>query len=99
MGYLPRLVPHPEERPAAVLVAVQLPGVDDVDHAGDLAELKRLVTTLGLDVVGTVTQRRRALAAAAVLGAGKLKELGAATGGTGVVPTFSKSKKRAGQKP
>ena len=71
-----------QERPAAVLVAVQLPGVDDVEHAADLAELGRLVHTLGFDVVGTVSQRRSALAAGAVLGQGKLKQLAQLTGGS-----------------
>src|SRR5271169_2140711 len=82
----------------AVLVAVQLPGVTDADHEADLAELERLVHTLGLDVVATVTQRRDALAAAAVLGEGKLKELADLTGGKGVVPTGAaivKTKARA----
>ena len=86
------------ERPRAVLVAVQLPGVGDVDHAADLAELGRLVQTLGYDVVGTVSQRRDALAAAAVLGEGKLLELAALTGGKGIVPSGApevKTKARA----
>jgi GTP-binding protein HflX len=86
------------QRPRAVLVGVQLPGVSDADHAADLAELGRLVQTLGLDVVATVTQRRDALAAAAVLGEGKLKELADLTGGKGVVPSGApkvKSKARA----
>ncbi len=71
----------------AVLVAVQLPHVSDADHASDLDELGRLVRTLGFDVVATVTQRRDALAAAAVLGEGKLKVLAELTGGKGVVPS------------
>jgi GTP-binding protein HflX len=85
-------------RRSAVLVAVQLPGVSDEDHASDLAELGRLVHTLGFDAVATVTQRREALAAAAVLGEGKLKELADLTGGKGVVPTGApevKTKARA----
>ena len=85
-------------RPRAILVGVHLPGVSDVDHAGDLAELGRLVQTLGFDVVGTVTQKRDALAAAAVLGEGKLKELADLTGGDGVVPSGApavKTKARA----
>ena len=41
-----------DARPRAVLVGVQLPGVTDADHASDLAELGRLVHTLGFDVVG-----------------------------------------------
>ena len=63
------------ERPAAVLVAVQLPGVSDADHAADLAELGRLVHTLGHEVVATLSQKRGALAPAAVLGEGKLRQL------------------------
>jgi GTP-binding protein HflX len=82
-----------EERPAAVLVAVQLPGVSDEDHAADLRELSRLVRTLGYEVVGTVAQRRGSLAAAAVLGEGKLKELAELTGGTGVIPSGAKERK------
>jgi GTP-binding protein HflX len=85
-------------RRRAVLVAVQLPGVTDADHAADVAELGRLVHTLGYDVVATVSQRRDALAAAAVLGEGKLKELAELTGGKGVVPTGApevKTKARA----
>ena len=89
----------PVERTAAVLVAVQLPGVTDVDHAADLAELGRLVHTLGFDVVATVTQRRDALAAAAVLGEGKLKELAALTGGKGVVPSGAPEQKIEGARP
>jgi GTP-binding protein HflX len=52
-------------RERAILVAVQLPGVSDEEHEADLAELGRLVHTLGYRVAGTVTQRRDALAAAA----------------------------------
>jgi GTP-binding protein HflX len=80
-------------RPRAVLIGIQLPDVTDADHASDLAELGRLVHTLGYDVAATVTQRREALAAAAVLGEGKLKELAALTGGTGVIPTGAREVK------
>ncbi len=78
-------------REAAVLLAVHLPGVSDHEHEADMAELGRLVKTLGYDVVGTVTQRRDALAAAAVVGGGKLKELARLTGGSGVVPSPAKA--------
>jgi GTP-binding protein HflX len=80
-------------RPRAVLIGIQLPSVTDADHASDLAELGRLVHTLGYDVAATITQRRDALAAAAVLGEGKLKELAALTGGSGVVPTGAREVK------
>ncbi len=82
-----------EPRPTAVLVAVQLPGTSDEQHGADLAELGRLVHTLGLQVIGTVQQRRRHLATGAVLGAGKLYELAAWTGGTGEIPTGAPEKK------
>ncbi len=83
----------PATRPRAVLVGVQLPGVNDAEHSSDLTELGRLVQTLGFDVVATVSQRRDGLAAAAVLGEGKLKELADLTGGKGVVPTGAREVK------
>jgi GTP-binding protein HflX len=81
-----------------VLVGVQLSGVSDEEHAADLAELGRLVRTLGYDVGATLSQRRDSLAPAAVVGEGKLKELAELTGGDGVIPsgaTPRKSKARA----
>jgi GTPase len=75
------------DRPRAVLVGVQLPGVSDEAHAADLAELKRLVHTLGFDSVATVSQRRTRLATGTVLGSGKLKDLAQLTGGTGTIPS------------
>ncbi|MBL8716669.1 MAG: GTPase HflX [Myxococcales bacterium] len=81
------------ERPACVLVAVQLPDVDDTQHAADLAELGRLCATLGLDVVATITQRRPNLAHTAVLGEGKLGELAALTGGSGHVGSTAPQRK------
>jgi GTPase len=80
-------------RPRAVLVGVQFPDVDDVEHAADIAELGRLATTLGFEVTATVTQKRDALAAAAVIGEGKLKELASLTGGKGVVPSGAPERK------
>ncbi len=74
-----------EPRAACVLVAVQLPDVSDDEHAASLAELGRLCHTMGLDVVSTLTQRRTHLGKAAVLGRGKLAQLGAITGGPGKI--------------
>ncbi|HET6346437.1 MAG TPA: GTPase HflX [Myxococcota bacterium] len=71
----------------AVLVSVWLPHVMEVDHDASVAEMGRLAHTLGFDVVRTLVQKRPALAAAAVLGEGKLKELAALTGGTGEIPS------------
>jgi len=79
----------PEARPKAVVVAVQLPDVSDEAFAASLTELERLAHTLGLDTVARITQRRSALANTSVLGEGKLRELAALTGGTGVVPTYT----------
>ena len=73
-------------RPKAVLVSVQLSGVTDAEQQSSLRELKRLCQTLGFEVVGQVTQKRKGLGAATLLGKGKLGELAAWTGGTGVVP-------------
>jgi GTP-binding protein HflX len=83
-------------KPRAVLVGVQLPGIDDDEHASSLAELGRLAKTLGLSVVGRVTQKRSSLAAAAVVGEGKLKELAELTGGSGVVPSGVPAHRRRG---
>ncbi|MRG95534.1 GTPase HflX [Polyangium spumosum] len=71
------------DRPAAVLVAVQLSTVADVDHEADMAELGRLVNTLGYDIVATVSQRRSHVSKGAVLGEGKLRALAEITGGPG----------------
>ncbi len=79
--------------PRAILVGVQLPGVDDAAHAASLEELGRLVKTLGYEVVGTLSQRREALEGATVLGKGRLHDLAALTGGTGVVGTMATAPK------
>jgi GTP-binding protein HflX len=80
--------------PTAVLVAVQLPDQSDDDFQGSLAELARLVKTLGFDVVGQVTQKRRKPSVSTIIGEGKLKELAAYTGGTGIVQGFVKNPKK-----
>ncbi len=74
-----------ESRPRAVLLGVQLPDTSNAQHASDLRELRRLVKTLGLDVIGTVTQKRQRLRTGTVIGLGKLLELAAWTGGDGIV--------------
>jgi GTP-binding protein HflX len=93
-------MPSPPTQPSlgsAVLVGVQLPGVSDEEHAGDLAELRRLVRTLGYQVVATVQQRRDSLSSGAVIGEGKLKELAELTGGDGVVPSGAPERKSKAQ--
>lgn len=47
--------------PRAILVGVQIPGVDDVAHAASIEELGRLVMTLGYEVAGTLSQKRDAI--------------------------------------
>jgi GTP-binding protein HflX len=86
-------------RPRAVLVGVQLPEASDLEHATHLAELRRLVNTLGYETVATVSQRRAQTGAGTVLGTGKLKELAKLTGGPGVIASgaadrTSKAKER-----
>src|ERR1700716_354135 len=85
--------------PRAVLVGVQIPAVDDVAHAASVEELGRLVKTLGYEVVGTMSQKRDEIDGGTVLGKGRLEELAAITGGTGVVgsmaiPRKSKARER-----
>jgi GTP-binding protein HflX len=79
--------------PRAILVGVQVPGVDDVAHAASLEELGRLVKTLGYEVVGTVSQKRDEIGGGTVLGKGRLAELAAMTGGTGVVGSMATARK------
>ncbi|MFL5271812.1 MAG: GTPase HflX [Anaeromyxobacteraceae bacterium] len=76
---------HVPERPRAVLVGVQRPEASDLEHATHLAELRRLVHTLGYETVATLSQRRAQAGAGTVLGTGKLAELARLTGGPGVV--------------
>jgi GTPase len=85
-----RLSAFGDERPSAVVVAVQLPHVSDDELASSLEELERLAKTLGLDPVGRVTQRRKGLATGIVLGEGKLVELASWTGGKGKVEAYVK---------
>jgi GTP-binding protein HflX len=79
--------------PRAILVAIQIPGVDDVAHAASLEELGRLVKTLGYEVVGTISQKRDAIGGGTVLGKGRLEELAALTGGTGFVGSMAVQRK------
>lgn len=83
----------------AVLVGIQLPKMTDEEIKGSLAELGRLVTTLGYNVVGQTSQRRDSERSPTVLGDGKLRELAEWTGGTGVIgPMVVKKKHKAALK-
>lgn len=74
-----------EEHPRALLVSIRTPKVTEGDAAESLAELKRLVTTLGYRVIGTQSQRQPSTSGVTVVGEGKLKELARFTGGKGPV--------------
>src|SRR5688500_16582593 len=63
------------ERPPAVIVGVQLPGVTDAEHASSLEELARLGETLGLEIVGRISQKRTHMDHGAVVGEGKLADV------------------------
>jgi GTPase len=75
--------------PRAILIGIQVPNVDDIAHAASIEELGRLVKTLGYEVVGTMSQKRDAMDSGTVLGKGRLAELAAITGGTGVVGSMA----------
>lgn len=83
-------------QPKALIVGIQLPKVSDLDLQYSLAELKRLVDTLGYQVIGQVTQKRSGTGSAAVVGEGKLRELARWSGGSGEIQaTFQKKKSKA----
>jgi GTP-binding protein HflX len=83
-----------EKTPArAVLVAVHLPDADDLEFRSSIEELERLVSTLGYRTIAKITQTRSHLEAGAVLGEGKLKELGKLTGGDGHIGSTAPKKK------
>jgi len=65
-----------KEKPQyAVVAAVQLPGVSDVEFEASLAELRELAKTLGFTVTRTFTQKRSGFDATAYLGVGKRQEI------------------------
>ena len=48
-----------KDKPArAIVAAVQLPGVSEVEFEASLTELRELAKTLGFEVVCTFTQKR-----------------------------------------
>lgn len=67
----------------ALLVSIRTPKIKDDEAAESLAELKRLVTTLGFRVVGTQSQRQSSSSKITVVGSGKLQELAQLTGNRG----------------
>ena len=65
-----------EEKPKyAVVAAVQLPNVSDIEFEASLAELRDLAKTLGFMISATFTQKRSSFDATAYLGVGKREEI------------------------
>ena len=59
----------------AVVAAVQLPNVNDVEFESSLAELRDLAKTLGYVITATFTQKRSSFDSTAYLGKGKRQEI------------------------
>ena len=69
----------------ALLISIRTPKVTDADAIESVAELTRLVTTLGFKVIGAQSQRQATTMKTTVVGSGKLKELASLTGNKGDV--------------
>lgn len=67
--------PEKQSLPHALIVAVQLDSVSDVEFESSLAELADLAKTLGLQVVGQITQKRSSFDSTAYMGTGKRDEI------------------------
>jgi GTP-binding protein HflX len=67
---------EPPEKPRrAVMAAVQLPNVTDLEFEASITELHELAKTLGFEVAHTFTQKRTSFDTKAYLGAGKRQEI------------------------
>ncbi|MFN0037975.1 MAG: GTPase HflX [Burkholderiales bacterium] len=65
-----------QEKPLrAVVAAVQLTGVSDIEFQSSVNELRELATTLGFELVGTFTQKRDHFDTTAYVGIGKRQEM------------------------
>jgi len=69
------LNPEKSRIPRALIVAVQLDSVSDVEFESSLVELADLAKTLGLEVVGQFTQKRSSFDSTAYMGVGKREEI------------------------
>lgn len=69
------LNPEKPSLPRALIIAVQLDNVSDVEFESSLAELGDLAKTLGLQVVGKFTQKRSSFDSTAYMGVGKREEI------------------------
>ena len=64
-----------EETKRAVVAAVQLSSVSDIEFDASVTELRQLAKTLGFEVVGTFTQKRANFDQGAYFGTGKRDEI------------------------
>ena len=64
-----------EKSKYAIVAAVQLPGVSDVEFEASLSELSELARTLGYEVVSTFVQKRSSFDTTAYLGVGKRQQI------------------------
>lgn len=64
-----------ENARSAVVAAVQLPGVSDIEFEASVTELRELAKTLGFVVVQTFMQKRNSFDTTAYLGVGKREEI------------------------
>jgi GTP-binding protein HflX len=69
------LNPEQKNLSSALIVAVQLDTVSDIEFESSLAELGDLAKTLGLKVVGQFTQKRSSFDSTAYVGVGKREEI------------------------
>ncbi|HVZ81422.1 MAG TPA: GTPase HflX [bacterium] len=69
--------------PRALLFSVRTPKMTDAEATESMTELERLVTTLGYEVAGTMSQRQPSTKGIAVVGEGKLMEIAQLTAGKG----------------
>ncbi len=72
----PRMRKEAKDKPIpAIVAAVQLPKVSDVEFEASLAELRDLAKTLGFEIVATFTQKRSSFDSTAYMGTGKREEI------------------------
>ncbi|WP_019531515.1 GTPase HflX [Dasania marina] len=69
------LNPEKPRAQRALIVAVQLDNVSDVEFESSLTELAELAKTLGMEVVGQFTQKRSSFDSTAYFGVGKREEI------------------------
>lgn len=83
----------------ALLVAVQTPDINTADNLASLAELSRLVHTLGYQVVGQLSQKQGSTKKSNVVGEGMLQKIATWTDGPGVVgPMVVRKKSKAAER-